>query len=205
MKKYIWFTSLAIVILFTKGFCQKPSRHIGEPIWIDSLSTIFFPTTYNDEFISTNKIAFWGDYYSNIIVYDFKKDEHRKLFQSDTYVHPFHYNNGYRTGNNNPQNITSKWVFILAKDKDYNTNGRIDERDPSVLFVTNKKGEGLKSLTAEGENILSIKIYEDKGFGLISFQRDSDKDKSFKNLDSKIIYRKIDLNDLSLGKEIAVE
>jgi hypothetical protein len=160
MKKLTWFTSLAILTLFTEGFCQKPSRHIGEPIWVDSLSTIFFPTSYNEEFLSTNKIALWGDYYSNIIVYDFKKDEHRKLFQSDIYIHPFHYDNRYRTEQNSkPQNITSKWVFILAKDKDYNESGRVDERDPSILFVTNKKGESLKPLTKEGENILSIKIY----------------------------------------------
>jgi hypothetical protein len=167
MKKLMWLTSLSLLLFFTEGFSQKPTRYLGEPIWVDSLSTIFFPTRYNEEIFSANKIAFWGDYYANIVVYDFKSDQYRKLFLTDTYIESLAINEYSTPRHGQIKNITSKWVFLLVKNKDYNSSGRIDERDPSILFVTNKKGEGLKSLTAENENIISISIYKELGFGLI--------------------------------------
>ena len=60
MKKVILTISIGLTILTTDGICQKgPSRFFGEPILTDTLSTIFIPTRYNEEFLSSNKIAFW--------------------------------------------------------------------------------------------------------------------------------------------------
>jgi hypothetical protein len=169
----------------------------------DSLSTIFIPTRYNQEFLSANKIAFWGDYYANVIVYNFKADSYKKLFETDTYIEGFRTNNnyGYRINlNYKTKNITTKWVFLLVKSKDCNNSKRIDECDLSTLFIATTKGVDLKPLTDENEDVISFDIFEAQGIALVKIQIDTDNDKSFKN--ESVYFKKIDLLNLSIGKEI---
>jgi len=93
-------------------------------------------------------------------------------------------------------------VLLLVKPKDTNGSGRTDERDPSVLFAVSTNGEVIHQITDETENVVSFDVFNDQGFVLIKIQRDSNQDKSFKNDDKEYYYRKVDLMDLSLGKEI---
>lgn len=209
MKKQILLIAISLTLATTSAIGQssgKEARYFGGPIWTDSLSTIFFPALYNEEFLSTNKIAFWGDYYANVIVYDFKADTYRKLFPSDTYIAAMRgVSNRFGEEPGKPKNITPKWVFLLVKNNDYNNSKRIDEKDPSLLFATTIKGENLRALTDETENVVSFDIFNDQGFALIRIQRDSNKDRSFKNEDKDFYYRKVDLGDLSLGKPIELK
>jgi hypothetical protein len=210
MKKILLILALALCFMQNDSFGQrsnKSDRYFGNPVFTDSLSTIFFPTQYDEQMLSANKIALFGEYYANLIVYNYKTDSYRKLFENDTYIESFTQVNHYDPGaqrNARPKNITNKWIFLLVKIKDYNGSNRIDENDPSVLFVTNKQGEGLKALTEESENVVSFDIFEAQGFCLIKIQRDSNKDKTFKHEDKDFYYRKIDLNDLSVGKGIEI-
>ena len=209
MKKTALFLCLGLTILTNDGLSQKRDklqRYFGEPILTDTLSTIFFPVRYNEGFLSSNKIALWGDYYANIVVYDFKTDNRKKLFLNDTYIKSFTLNNYFiRPTDDKLRNVTIKWVFLLVKSMDYNTSGRIDESDPSILFVTTTKGENLRPLTDGTENVVSLDIYDEQGFGLIKIQKDSNKDKSFKSEDENFYFKKIDLDDLSFGKGIEIE
>src|SRR5258706_13766236 len=86
MKKVASIISLGLTILTADGQSQKgPDRYFGEPVLTDTLSTLFIPTRYNNDFFSSNKIAFWGDYYANIVVYNYKTDSYKKLFDKDTF------------------------------------------------------------------------------------------------------------------------
>jgi len=182
---------------------DKLARYFADPVLTDSLSTLFFPTQYNEGFLSTNKIALWGSYYANIVVYNFLTDSSIPLFAADTYIEAFRRPDYMRiTENTKIKNITNKWVFLLVKSKDYNDSGRIDGNDPSILYAATTKGEGLRPLTNETENVVSFEFFEKQGFGLIKIQRDSDKDFSFKNNDADFYFRKIDLENLTLGKPI---
>jgi hypothetical protein len=210
-------TKLKLILFVTFGMltqsgeCQiksKEGRYFGEPIITDSLSTIFFPSRYNEEFLSTNKIAFWGDYYANIVVYDFTKDSYHKLFSQDTYIESFRAIDPYSHRlqvNTRPENLTDKWMFLLVKDNDYNRTGRIDERDPSILFVTTIKGENLKALTGKNENVVAFNIFDKQGFLLVKLQRDSNHDEAFTDKDKDFYFRKIDLGDLTVGAAIEVK
>jgi hypothetical protein len=210
MKNLIQIISLGLTILTTDALGQKgPSRYFAEPLLTDTLSTLVIPTRYNEEFLSSNKIAFWGDYYANIVVYDFKKDSYKKVFETDTFIESFRsgadsYGYGTRT-NEKIKNLTSKWVFLLVKNKDVNNSRRIDEKDPSVLFALSTNGETLKQLTDEKENVVSFDTFDEQGFILIKIQKDSNNDKSFKSDDKEFYFRKINLNDLTLGKSIELK
>jgi hypothetical protein len=190
--------------------CQnsKTAQYLGEPIITDSLSTLFIPLRYNQEFLADNKIAFWGDYYANLLVYDYTADSYRKLFEKDTYIEAFKmntYNRYNHEVNPQPKNITREWIFLLVKTTDYNSSGRIDEKDPSILYATTPKGEKLKALTNETENVVSIELFEKQGFGLIKIQRDSNNSKSFTYADKDFYYRRLNLSDLTLGKAIEIK
>lgn len=208
MRKLKLVALFAAVVISLDGYCQykeKAPRYFGDPIITDSLSTIFIPVRYNDELLSDHKM---GNYYANIVVYNFKTDSYAKLFPSDIFIEAFVGTHPYQFGTQPDQklkNITSKWIFMLAKNKDYNDNGRIDEHDPSILFATTLTGEKLKPLTHEDENIVSFDIYDKQGFVLIKIQRDTNKDGSFKIGDKDFYFRKIDLTDLALGNSIEVK
>ena len=197
-----------LTLIIADGLCQKgPARFFGDAILTDTLSTLFIPTRYNEEFLSSNKIALWGDYYANIIIYNFHTDTYKKMFDKDTFIEPLgrtSYGTAART-NGQVKNITSKWVFLLVKTTDTNNNGRIDEKDPSILFAVSLDGLSLKQLTDESENAVSFDTFAKQSFVLVKIQRDSNKDKSFKTEDKEFYFRKVDLTDLTLGKVIEIE
>ena len=208
MKILVTTLLIRLTILTTDGLCQKgPARYFGEPILTDSLSTLFIPTRYNEEFLSSNKIAFWGDYYANIVAYNFQTDTYKKIFNKDTFIESLR-NNNYSYGTRTTdkiKNITRKWIFLLVKPKDTNNSGRVDEKDPSVLFAVSPDGQTLKQLTDESENVVSFDNFEKQGFLLIKIQRDSDNDKSFKAEDKEFYFKKVNLTDLIPGKGIEIK
>lgn len=202
-------TLFLLLTLFSNDcFCQKGStRDFGEPILTDSLSTLFIPVRYSESIFTSNKIAFWGDYYANLVVYNFQTDTYRQLFDKDTYIEAWrNYTHTYstRTPAKN-QNITKAWVFLLVKPTDTNNSGRIDEKDASVLFAISSNGQTLRKLTDEAENVVSFDNFEKQGFILLKIQRDSNNDKSFKSEDEEYYFRKVSLTDLSLGKGIELK
>lgn len=207
MNKLFTAVLLGLSIVTTDGLCQKgPTRYFGEPILTDSLSTLFIPTRYNEEFLSSNKIAYWGDYYANIVAYNYHTDTYRKLFDKDTFIESLRNSNFSSTrATDRIKNITKKWIFLLVKPKDANNSGRIDQKDPSVLFAVSTDGQTLKQLTDETENIVSFDNFEKQGFLLLKIQRDSDNDKSFKTEDKEFYFKKVNLIDLTLGKGIEIK
>ena len=140
-------------------------------------------------------------------MYNFKTDTYNKLFENDTFIESFTNNSyGYSSrANDKIKNITSTWIFILVKTKDTNNSGRIDEKDPSILFAVSKDGHLLKQLTDELENVVSFDNFDNQGFVLIKIQRDSNNDKSFKTEDKDIYFKKVNLTDLSFGKGIEIK
>lgn len=206
--KTITLISFCLALAISTTFGQKgPARYFGEPVLTDSLSTLFIPTRYNEDFLAVNKIALWGDYNANLIVYNFQTDTYIKLFEQDTFIESFrrnNYSNSLRS-HEKIKNITKQWVFLLVKTKDTNNSGRIDEKDPSILFAVSTSGQNLKQITTEKENVVSFEVYEKQGFLLVKIQKDTNNDNSFKADDKEYYYRKVSLTDLTLGNAIEIK
>jgi len=206
--KLLGFIFISISI---SGFGQKSDklpRFFADPIIADSLSTLMIPTRYNADLLSSSKIALWNDYYANIIFYDLIADSSKRLFKDDTFIKGFtndhnSYNRYQRT--NNPENICSKWIFYFVKPADFDKSGRVDNNDPSILFVSDKYGNRLTSITPTNENAVSIDVFDKHGFALIKMQRDSDKDNDFESDDKDFYYIRLDLNTLTLGNKIEMK
>jgi hypothetical protein len=165
------------------------------------------PLRYNADLSSGNKLALWNDYYANIIFYDFKTDSTKELFAQDTFIEGF--TGSYRSfgysDNTRKGNMSDKWIFYFVKNIDFDGNGRIDRTDPSVLFLSDKNGNGLKAITPEFENAVSIDILNKQGIALIKMQRDLDNDKNFEYSDKDYYYVRLDLNTLEFGRKIEIK
>lgn len=199
-----------IMILFSiTGFGQSSSKgvnYFADPIMTDSLSTIMIPVKIDVTILNSGKIGY-GEHYSNVIIYDFKTDSSKRLFQDDTFIKGFqkeydHYN---RSKTDKSDFISDKWIFYFVKSVDYNRNAKIDTDDPYILYVSDRKGNGLKPVTKNNENATSIELYDTQGFALIKLQRDLDKDNDFESDDKDYYYIRLDLNTLSLGNKIELK
>lgn len=193
---------LSITFSFGQG-STKVTRNFENPIIVDSNSTILIPIVYNIGFFSSSKINIWDDVYSNIIFYDFNKDNSKKLFEKDTYVLSFNrYNYSYKFNEEHNSNITHNWVFYKVMNVDRNLNNSIDNEDPIMLYVSDIHGNNLKKLTDENENVTSFNIYEKQNIAMVKIQRDLNDDDKFDKKDTNFYMVKLDLSNLTWGKKI---
>jgi hypothetical protein len=206
IKKIIFSTLLGLTFCSAFGQKGKLALYFDNPIVVDSLSTIIIPTRYNSDFLSSNKIALWGDFYANIIFYNFVTDTYKPLFDDDTYIVGFGRSyNTYSNNANQSKNITSQCIFYRVKNYDRNKNGRIDDKDPAILYVSDIYGNNLKSLTSENENVISFDIFEKQNFVLIKIQRDQDGNGKFKSDDKDFYFIKLDLTTMNFGNKIEIK
>jgi hypothetical protein len=203
------FTTLTLVLLVAFVSChaqegKKNTREFSSPIITDSTSTLFIPVTYPFTLFSSNKSIAVSDYNcANFIVYDFKADTYRKLFEKDAYIRSFFTEYYYSPKGHRHTSQTSKqWIFYMVKDHDFNGNEKINNADPSILYVSNRKGEELRALTVREENVVSLELFEKNGFAMVKIQRDVDKNRKFTDEDHNYYFVKIDLVTLEVGKKI---
>jgi len=199
-------STLTFIAACHSAFCQdqkSSSRSFDEPWVTDSASTMLIPYRYEAGLFSADKMRAWGNYYANYIVYHFKSDSYTTLFPHDTYIQAPPYAYSYNRGDaSKHQAVSGSWIFYLVKNKDHSGNGKIDERDPSVLYVSDTRGENLKPVTPETENVVSFTLYEKLGFALLHVQRDKNQDKAFESSDNDHYLVRINLSDLRLGNKI---
>lgn len=201
------------LLIITTQWCfsqksEKAGRYFTDPIIVDSTSTIMIPTRYDADLFTSNKIVLWNDYYANILFYNFQTDSTKKLFAKDTFIKGFsNYYSSFYPNENNAKLLSqsSNWIFYFVKESDYNGSGRIDEDDPSILYISDKYGNNLKALTAPNENAESIKIFEKQGFALIKIQRDLNGDLKFETKDKDYYFIRFDLSKLTFGKKIEIK
>lgn len=208
------FAGLLLLTIALSATAQKNDtqpRFFGEAVLTsDSSATVLIPVRYNPEHSSYLKTGPWNDHYANVIFYNIKTDTYKKLFAADTYVESFvrdhdYYNRSGNSQKNKLENVSSRWIFYFVKDKDTNKNGKLENDDPSVLYVSDREGNNLKALTTEAENAVSIEIFDKQGFALLKMQRDTDNNKRFENKDKDFYYVRINLSNLSLGNKIELK
>jgi hypothetical protein len=102
------------------------------------------------------------------------------------------------------RNITASHLFYKVKNVDHNKNGRIDNNDPAILYVSDIDGNNLKPLTPLSENVVSFDIFEKQNIVLIKMQRDLDNDLDFENSDKDFYYIKLNLTTLTFGNRIEI-
>lgn len=200
------FIYLALILFGAQAGAQvssKTTRNFGTPFISDSSSTLLIPTVYDASLFTSNKLALWGNFYSNIIFYNFLSDSSKKLFPNDTYILSLDkVDYSFYSEKKPEKSIAANWIFYKVMNVDRNKNDKIDSEDPSILYVSDRQGNGLKALTAADENVLDFHIYQFQNFALVKIQRDANADGSFTSKDTDFYYIKLNLNSLSFGNKI---
>jgi hypothetical protein len=120
---------------------------------------VIIPIRYKENLFASSKIG--NDYYANFIFYNFVTDSSKSLFKDNSFIREFGNVNNYYYRHDKidmKNNMSSKWIFYFVKE-DYNKNGRIDYKNPSVLYVSDKQGNGLKSISPEDKNAISFVFF----------------------------------------------
>ncbi|HMV07381.1 MAG TPA: hypothetical protein PK325_03845 [Cyclobacteriaceae bacterium] len=203
--------SLLVISLFCVNHLHAQSSktpYLDNPIILDSASSFLIPVQYDVSVFSSNKLAILGHYYANLIFYNVQSDSSKILFKKDTYIMdfriPFYYTKSVHD-HLQGTNRTKKCVILRVKDVDYNRNGRIDENDPDILYVTDNLGQKLRCLSTKNENVLSIQIFEKQNFALVKFQRDNNHNGKYDYRDDEYFYAKLDFATLTLGNKIELK
>lgn len=182
----------------------KSSVYLNGAILTDSSSTLFIPVHYKGVLLdSDNKVAFGDSHYANIIVYDFKRDQYKTLFEKDTFIEAFVDEDRYRNESSSYKNIHGGHVLLTVRTTDTNKNGRIDSSDAAALYTVSTRGENLKLLTAPDESVLHYALYRNQNLALVKILLDSNGDGSFKKED-RICYRSLNFDASELGKRIEI-
>lgn len=187
--------SFFMLFVFVSYGQKKSVRFFDNPILADSGTTIMIPTRYDADFLATNKITIFADFYANILFYDIKTETIKKLFGYDTYISGF-------PANMEEKHISDNWIFYLVKNSDRNNNGKIDSNDPTILYVTDRQGGRVTQITAADENVISFHLFNKQNLLLIKMQQDSDKDLDFETSDNDFYLTKLDLKTLTIGKKL---
>jgi len=206
------FMIFGLSIIYLNGFSQRDEkipRYFDSPIIIDTTNTILIPTKYNTDFLSNNKIAFWNNYYANILITSTDNSEPRKLFETDTYIKPLIINNNdrysYKLDYKHSKSIYNDWIFFLVKNNDLDKNKRIDEKDPTILYVADLNVNGIKKITNENENVIEYYVYENQNLVMIKIQRDLNKDQNFTDKDKDFYFLFMEYKTLKEIKRLEIE
>ena len=208
MKKIIFGIIILSSIQVSYGQrAEKTPRYFANPIGIDSTTAVMIPTKYNSDLFSSNKITLLNNFYANIIFHNFENDSTHRLFENDTFIEGFTSNSSYYDYKTNQieKSISSDWIFYFVKMNDYNKSGRIDDEDPSIIYMSDKFGKNLRRITPENENAISIEIYSKKGFALIKIQRDVNGDLKFNSKDKDHYFLSLNLKTLKFGNKIEIK
>ena len=201
--------SIVLLLVATVAFGQKNDkdiRYFDEPIVTDSLSTLMIPIRYNASFFSSNKLAYWHDYYANVLFYNFKSNITKKLFQEETFIKiPTHNSNKFYAERNTKKLSTDKWIFFFVKNIDSDKNGKINNDDPTILYVSDKQGNDLKPITPDNESVISLDTFEKQGFILVKMQRDLTKNNKFEDDDKDFYFLRFDLTTLKAVDKIEIK
>lgn len=183
----------------------KLNQNFGKPVITDSNSTLMIPVLIDAGLFSASKLTVGGDYCSNIIFYNFKKDTYKKLFNEDVYILSLDRSYYYLGEHRIEKNMTSKLIFYRVVNFDRNENKKIDNEDPAVLFVSDTHGDGVRMLSSVDENVVDIQIFENQNMALVKMQRDANNDKNFTIKDNDFYFVKLDLSTLKFGEKIELK
>lgn len=182
----------------------KRAINFRNGILTDSSSILMIPVD-SHEFASDKSIDV--DYaHANMIFYNFKKDSSKTLFDHNTCImqyRTYQFDLTWRELSN--RNVLRNWILYRVKNEDYDKNGKIDSGDPDILYASNAQGENLKQLTTKNENVVSIDVYHEQGFALVTLQLDTNQDNNYDKNDREYSYVKLDLTTLTLGKKIVAK
>lgn len=173
------------------------SNHIlfAESQIIDSSHFIIYPLilekAYRDSYGSSGggeKTSYW-----NLIFYNTETSQ-QHLLTSDKKILIYSINIGGSSSSSsasgnvwtNGINILKSNIIYTVVSKDYNLNNKLDQDDPSYLYISDKEGNSFRQVSPDDYNIITWDIVKGTSKIIMKGQKDENRDKKFDNNDSII-------------------
>ncbi|TMI62917.1 MAG: hypothetical protein E6H07_16070 [Bacteroidetes bacterium] len=199
MKQLLLLLLFAVLISIpTFGQDKKIETNYSDPFQIDSSEYFVIPKLFDNDDKeaygkSLNYYA-WGSY-TNIIFYNSKTNQTKKLFNQlaliSSFSIPRYYD--YKPEPASSPNLLPEHIVYLARTENFNGDKSLNSDDPVYLFLSTKTGDNLKQITPQGFHVYSWTVSKDKKMILVKGKADKNGDKKFGQGDDDIYYR-IDLN-----------
>ncbi|MBD1363917.1 hypothetical protein IDJ77_08865 [Mucilaginibacter sp. ZT4R22] len=159
------------------------------PIAIDSSVYVIYPLPHdraqNDDdsgsFLSSDggrSITFW-----NIVFYNTATKKYHLLAENKKMIinsyNTSYSGSEYSSDSSAPVHYfpdTSQegnYIFYSIIAEDVNKDGKIDSKDPTYLFSSDREGNNLKQISPRGTNVNNWEVVKKSGMVLINTQRDS--------------------------------
>ena len=197
MKCFILASACAFLFVQTT-FSQIARDNISysPPVQIDSSNNYIIASlidqTNKTKYNFTSPYTRMASNWTNIYIYNTHTNESKKIFPNDpVLVFPL-------SPNNSPiyvsqQEIrfsfmTKNSIIFFVKNNDYNTNGIIDDDDPTSLYILSKTGTNLTQVSPKDMNVINCTVSRDGETILVKLQKDNNNDKKFLNED-ELLYQ----------------
>ncbi len=131
--------------------------------------------------------------YTNVYVYNTKLKKSVSIFSnSTTLIYPF-YDNFYSTIYTWGQALRASaslnnYILYLVQDTDFNSDGIIDDDDPTSIYLSLKNGDNLTRITPKDLNVISWSFSKDKNVIMVTCVKDRNADRKFINED-QVLYQ----------------
>lgn len=179
----------------------KRNISLRNAVLTDSASTLMIPVDLHE--LASSKSVDVNYTCANLIFYNFNTDSSFKLFEQNTCIMFYQtYDFDFTLREIRNRNILRNWILYRVKNVDSDKNGKIDSGDPDILYCSDIHGGNLRQLTTAQENVVSIEVYHEQSFALITLQADMNQDGNYDKDDRQYSYVKLDLATLTLGKKI---
>ena len=173
---------------------------------LDSTSYVLIPTEWkNNGKIANIKVEGSGDT-KNILFYNTITDDYKMLFSDSIQIIKTY--KGHLLNKRYPSDTSSRppdklLIYYTVINHDYNGDNTLDTDDPRYLYCSRFDGLEMMQLTPRTYNLVDYKYISTSNIILAVLIKDGNEDRKFDHNDSEVLY-KIDLNDLSASKVIAV-
>lgn len=134
-----------------------------------------------------------GNSYWNIAFYNSNTKEYHLLDDRKMLIQTIMDRSGLASADNK-NSIDSNYILYVVKVDDVNKDGLLDEKDPSYLFASDRKGKNFRRLSPINQHLNSWTYIEANHKLLVNVTKDSDKNLKFEETDQPHLVE-IDLRD----------
>ena len=166
------------------------------PQTIDSSHIVIYPLilqkeSYGSSYGSTSsgqRTAYW-----NLIFYN-TETQNQNLLATDRKILIYSINFGSSSSSSyssdnlwaNGINVYKDNIIYTGVAKDYNANKRLDENDPTYLFVSNREGTNFRQISPDNYNINSWEVVKGTTKIIMQGEKDDNRDKAFNENDASV-------------------
>ncbi len=156
---------------------------------IDSSAVLLFPLSVSENedrsgFTSRSYKSMPNDEYWNMAFLNTKTNEYHLLGENKMLISSYEYNvEGYEK-----VKALDQTIFYTIKTTDYNKDKLINDKDPTYLFITDKRGYGFKQISPSNYHFIRWSYIDSCNKIILTLKKDNNKDNLFDEKDETVMY-----------------